>query len=102
NHKESELPVDQHMLLSLIAPRMVYVASASEDEWADPESEFLSLKLAEPVYGLYGFKGIEADTIPPVQQPIVGKRTAYHLREGGHDLTEYDWQRFMDVADRYL
>lgn len=38
---ENMLPFDQHYLLSLIAPRNLYIASASEDIWADPKSEFL-------------------------------------------------------------
>lgn len=96
NDREYELPVDQHMLLALIAPRLLYVAGASEDEWADPESELLSLTVAEAVYHLYGYKGTELKQLPPANTPFFGERTGFHLREGDHDLTLFDWDCFMD------
>lgn len=102
NGKEDELPFDQHMLIALIAPRAVYVASASEDLWADPKGEFLSLAHASPAYELYGFKGISVEQLPAVNTPVVADRMAYHIREGGHALTPYDWHRYMDFADKVL
>jgi hypothetical protein len=54
--READLPVDQHMLVSLIAPRLLYVTSASMDEWADPLAEFLSVTRQRPVDQLYGFQ----------------------------------------------
>ncbi|MBW7996245.1 MAG: acetylxylan esterase [Candidatus Glassbacteria bacterium] len=101
NGREAQLPVDQHMLLALIAPRPVYVASAEEDRWADPRGEFLALKHAAPVYRLLTGEGIAVQRMPAVNQPVTG-RLGYHIRSGRHDVTGYDWDRYLDWADAYL
>jgi hypothetical protein len=100
NDRADVLPVDQHMLVSLIAPRAVYVASADEDLWSDPRGEFLSLVHASPVFALWGDPAIAASAMPPLSQPLVAGRRAYHIRPGIHNLTVYDWERFADFADR--
>jgi (4-O-methyl)-D-glucuronate---lignin esterase len=101
NGREDDLPVDQHQLMALIAPRGLYVASADADFWADQRGEFLSLAHASPVYALYGHKGLQPDEMPPLDTPAVGGRVGYHIRRGVHNLTPYDWARFMDFGDRF-
>ncbi len=103
NDDEDMLPVDQHMLLSLIAPRPLYVASASEDDWADPEHELLSCKLAGDAYGLYGLKGV---VLPEegIENDVSYSegQIAYHKKTGEHCLQKSDWKLFMDFADKHL
>jgi hypothetical protein len=98
--REAELPVDQHLLLSLIAPRPLYVASANEDLWADPRGEFLSLAATSPVYALWREPGLAADQMPALDSPFVAGRRGYHVRSGTHNLTPYDWTQFASFADR--
>ncbi|MBR1489547.1 MAG: family 43 glycosylhydrolase [Bacteroidales bacterium] len=99
---EAMLPFDQHELLALIAPRPLYVESASEDSWADPHGEFLSLAHAAPVYELYGYEGFAPDEWPEVEHPVSKGRNGYHIRKGRHAILEYDWLRYLDFADRHL
>lgn len=101
---EDFLPIDQHMLLALIAPRPLYVASASEDELADPESELAACRLASEAYKLYGKPGILPADIDKVElnKSYADGTIAYRRRKGGHDLTKLDWHLFMDFADRML
>jgi hypothetical protein len=99
NDRAAELPVDQHMLLALIAPRALVVASADQDLWADPRGEFLALAHSSPVFALWGEPDIGPGMMPPLDTPLIAGRRAYHVRRGGHDLTPYDWARFADLAD---
>jgi len=99
--REDDLPLDQHMLIALTAPRPVYVASATGDLWADPRGEFLSCVHATPVYRLFGKVGLPTETMPGPGKNVSGD-IGYHLRPGKHDLTAFDWARYLDFADKHM
>lgn len=98
---ESEMPFDSHMLMALIAPRPLYVASAQEDLWADPHGEFLGAVAASPAWELFGKKGIGTSQMPAIHQPT-GDTVRYHVRAGKHDVTNYDWEQYLNFADAHL
>ena len=101
NDNEEALPVDQHMLISLIAPRPVYVTSATKDLWADPLGMYLALYHGQAAYNLYGIPKIPAEP-PAVSVPLHAKAIGYHMREGVHDMTLYDWNNFIQFAKMNL
>jgi hypothetical protein len=99
--REAMLPFDSHMLMALVAPRPLYVASAEEDRGSDPRGEFLAAFAASPVWSLFGKRGIESDQMPALHQPA-GDVVTYHIRAGKHDVTEYDWDRYIAFAAKFF
>ena len=94
--REETMPYDQHFLVAASAPRYVYVASAEDDIWSDPKTEYLSSCAAGEVYEKLGLTGL----VHPDRYPVPGDsfhegRVGYHLRAGAHFFSREDWQQYM-------
>ncbi len=100
--KEEDFPVDQQMLLAMIAPRPLYISDAIEDEWADPQKSFEAAQMVEKIYTLYGLKGLSADKYPDVHCPCMDGDVAYHVRTGGHGCIPYDWEQYLKFLNKYF
>jgi hypothetical protein len=102
NNNENALPVDTHELLSLIAPRALYIDCASEDLWGDPMGCYLALYNSLPVFRLFGIKSELPETVPPLDRQVISGKIAFHIRTGEHNLKLQDWNLFMDFADKVM
>jgi hypothetical protein len=97
----SELPVDAHMLVSLIAPRPVLLQTGDTDVWSDPKGEFLSALAAEPVFSLLGVRGLETDKMPAASEPIL-RTLGYYMHAGGHGTIPSDFDIFLKFMQMHL
>lgn len=100
-HNESALPIDQHQLLALIAPRPLLIVSGKEDLWSDPEGEFLSARAASSVYGLLGCDGLASADWPAAGR-LLDSRIGYFMHTGKHEVTLEDWQAMLRFSDKQM
>jgi hypothetical protein len=98
-NEEPRLPIDQHLLVALVAPRPLMASEGLEDDWADPEGARLSVQAASPVYELLGPSGVIISNDGSFE---LDAQLTWQTRPGGHSLQASDWQRFMDFADLRL
>ena len=98
--KEDQLPVDGHMLLSLIAPRPVLIQTGKLDHAADPKGAFLTALAAGPVYRLLGGRGLDKESWPP-QEPILND-LGYYMHDAGHGVTPETWEVYLDFLREHL
>ena len=102
DRRDLEYPVDQHFLMAAIAPRLLYIASASNDVYADPEGEYLSGVLASPAWNIYGKKGLTDTSFPPCGKLIGKDSIGYYLRNGEHDFTPENWDALLKFIENNL
>jgi len=95
-----KFPADQHFLMAAIAPRLLYVASATDDVYADPEGEFAAAVAAAPAWRLFGGSGL-GTTVFPAPGKLSGHEIGYYLRSGGHAFTPENWQTLIAFASRH-
>ncbi len=96
---EEAMPFDQHFLIAANAPHRVYVASAVEDLWADPESEYISCKLARSYFNDLGLTTCLTEEMPSVDGGISEGYIGYHIRSGSHYLSREDWRKVISFLD---
>lgn len=94
--REDQLPIDQHQLIALIAPRSVLLGAGARDAWADPQGAFAALKGADPIWRLYGQPGLKQAGLV---EPDNGGRLAMFMRPGRHGIHASDWRMFLDFLD---
>ncbi len=93
---EHKMPFEQHYLLASVAPRKLYVASALEDTWADPTSEFLCCVAASAAYEAQGVTGfVHKNRLPETDEVYHEGNIGYHVREGQHYFGREDWNKHI-------
>lgn len=95
--REEELPIDQHQLIALLAPRPLLLGAARQDRWSDPKGAFRAAQGADPAYELLGAKGLDQ---PKMSAFNPDAEIAVFLRNGLHGVTPTDWTRTLDYLDR--
>jgi hypothetical protein len=96
----NDLPVDSPELISLVAPRPVFIGCGSTDKWADPHGQFLAVVAAGPVWRLLGAKDVGADAQPAPDAALVSGDIGYRMHNGGH-TDALDFPTFLEFAGKY-
>jgi hypothetical protein len=92
-------PVDQHLLLALIAPRPILLGNGDRDAWSDPESAFRAAQAASEVYRLFGAEGL---TQAALRDNSISGDIGYFLRGGFHGVNSEDWRLFTAFLDAHV
>ena len=98
----NDMPHEGHLLISLSAPRPVFISAGSGDQWSDPRGQFLATVAAGPVWRLLGKTDLGAAEMPALDQPVTTGTLAYLEHDGPHVISPLDWKTFLDFAGRHL
>jgi hypothetical protein len=105
-----DLPVDNHELIALCAPRPVFVGAGSMaegepgnpgDGWADARGMFLAEVGAGPVYRLLGKRDLGTAQFPAIETALIDGDLGFRQHAGGHTSAP-NWPTFITFASRYL
>jgi hypothetical protein len=83
----NDMPVDQHEMIALMAPRKMFITGGNQEVWEDVKGGFAAAIAAEPVYNLLGKKGVNTIEMPPIEHPIVFGEIGYYQHNGAHTFT---------------
>jgi len=78
-----QLPLDQHFVRALVAPRAQLSTDALGDIWANPMGTQVSYLAAKQVYDFLG----------------AGNKIGIHYRQGKHEQNAEDWAALLDFCD---
>ncbi|WP_370338332.1 hypothetical protein [Parvularcula marina] len=96
---EAELPIDQHMALGTMAPRLVLFGGGWDDLWAGPMGAYRTAEGADPAYELYGLSGLD-QTDP--EEMNASADIAVFIRDGTHGTKLSDWEKFIAFASQHF
>lgn len=102
---ENQLPIDQHLLVALVAPRPVFDGEGEQDKWANFDGAFRSLQGADKVYKFLGAKGLVGRGIVRDSEPFTNDNCGdlvQYRRDEKHVLNRDYWKRILDFADLKL
>lgn len=99
--KLQQMPMDAHLLVSLIAPRPLLLQTGTTDNWSDPKGEWISAVEAGKVWRLLGKDDLGVTDMPAADQPIYNT-LGYVMHEGGHGVMPQDWDYYLEFMKRHL
>jgi len=107
----ADLPIDNHELIALSAPRPVFIgggastgdgyANPAGDAWADSTGMFLAEVAAGPVYRLLGAKDLGVTTFPPIETALISGDLGFRQHPYGHTPAP-NWPAFLEFASKYF
>jgi hypothetical protein len=94
--READIPVDQHQLIALMAPKPLLIGTGDRDKWSDPSGSLRAAQAASEVYSLYGVGGFKPKR--PSDMDLTS-RLSFFMREGPHGVRTGDWEKFLTFLD---
>ncbi|WP_263418593.1 alpha/beta hydrolase family protein [Terriglobus albidus] len=107
-HTTNEMPVDSHEFIALAAPRALFIGGGAfiedpkylpGDAWQDAQGMFMAAAAASPAWEVYGVKGLNTSTFPPMNTFVNTGRIAFRQHQYGHTPAP-NWPYFIEFADR--